>query len=487
MKCPASLTMRLSLQFAGTAACVLLAAGLLFEHMGENQLQEHYRKELDGEMELVRKVLGNITSPTDISTLRMQLRDAIITSHPGVVIVVTASDGTMLFSVGQAGVMKHLLEGAEIGTPQPVTLMLGNHTHNIITKRIAFGIPASQPANVAIALDITEDKELMAEFMKFLWFGMALATLAMGWLGWVAVRRGLSPLQDISAMVANVSAQQLDKPLPMECVPRELEELVSAFNKMLVQLHDSFRRLSEFSADIAHELRTPINNIMMQTQVTLSRERDSGEYHANLQSNLEELERLSRMISDMLFLATADNSLIAPKREVIELHAEVAKLFDFYEALAGERHVRLVQNGAATVCADRLMIQRALSNLLSNAIRFTPKGMAVEVTLGENADQAMIAVDNPGPEIPAEHLPRIFERLYRVDAARREGNTENVGLGLAITKSIVEMHGGAIGAESAQGRTCFTITLPSGQCSENHLRHSSYHTSSAFHAQGQNS
>src|SRR3990167_2984003 len=111
--------MRLSLQFAGTAACVLLAAGLLFEHMGENQLQEHYRKELDGEMELVRKVLGNITSPTDISTLRMQLRDAIITSHPGVVIVVTASDGTMLFSVGQAGVMKHLLEGAEIGTPQP--------------------------------------------------------------------------------------------------------------------------------------------------------------------------------------------------------------------------------------------------------------------------------------------------------------------------------------------------------------------------------
>ncbi|MDP4029653.1 MAG: heavy metal sensor histidine kinase [Gallionella sp.] len=460
MKCPASLTARLSLQFAGTAACVLFAAGLLFERVGENQLQEHYRMELDGKMELVRNVLGSIASPVSLDALRMRLRDAIVISHPGIAITVAASDGTRLFSVGQAEVVKHLLEGTEASKPKPVIWTLDNRTYRIRTEHLAFGIPDSQPANVAIALDITEEIEFMAKFMRLLWLGMTLAALALGWLGWVAVRRGLSPLHNISAMVANVSAQRLDKPLPTECVPRELEELVSAFNRMLAQLHDSFRRLSEFSADIAHELRTPINNMMMQTQVTLSRERDSGEYQTNLQSNLEELERLSRMLSDMLFLATADNSLVVPKQEVIELQAEVAKLFDFYEALAGESHVRLVQSGAATVCADRLMIQRALSNLLSNAIRFTPEGMAVEVTLGERADQAMIAVANPGPEIPAEHLPRIFERLYRVDAARREGNTENVGLGLAITKSIVEMHGGTIGAESAQGRTRFTITLP---------------------------
>lgn len=460
MKCPASLTARLSLQFAGTAACVLFAAGLLFEHVGENQLQEHYRMELDGKMELVRNVLGSVALPVSLDALRMRLRNAIVISHPGIAITVAASDGTILFSVGQAEVVKHLLEGTEASKPKPVIWTLDNRTYRIRTEHLALGIPDSQPVNVAIALDITEEMEFMAEFMRLLWLGMTLAALALGWLGWVAVRRGLSPLHNISAMVANVSAQQLDKPLPMECVPRELEELVSAFNKMLVQLHDSFRRLSEFSADIAHELRTPINNIMMQTQVTLSRERDSGEYHANLQSNLEELERLSRMISDMLFLATVDNSLIAPKREVIDLQAEVTKLFDFYEALAGARHIRLVQSGAATVRADRLMIQRALSNLLSNAIRFTPEGMAVEVTIGENTGQAMIAVANPGPEIPAEHLPRIFERLYRVDAARREGNAENVGLGLAITRSIVEMHGGMIGAESAKGRTRFTITLP---------------------------
>ena len=392
--------------------------------------------------------------------MRVRLREAIIISHPGIAITVTAGDGTVLFSAGKAEVMKHLIEGAEIGKPAPVNWALDHHIYRIRARHLALGTTAGQPVNAAIALDITEEMELMAEFMRLLWFSMALAALALGWLGWVAVRKGLAPLHDMSATVANVSAQQLDKPLPAAGVPRELQELVLAFNRMLAQLDDSFRRLSEFSSDIAHELRTPINNMMMQTQVTLSHDRDAADYRANLQSNLEELERMSRMVSDMLFLAKADNSLVAPNRETLDLGEEVAKLFDFYEALASARHIHLAQSGTATVFADRLMIQRALSNVLSNAIRFTPEGMAVEVIIGKDADQAMIAIANPGPEIPAEHLHRVFERFYRIDAARREGDTENVGLGLAIAKSIVEMHGGMIGAESAQGRTCFTITLP---------------------------
>ncbi len=281
-----------------------------------------------------------------------------------------------------------------------------------------------------------------------------------GLLGWMTVRKGLSPLHDVSTTLANVSTSQLDKPISSTGVPRELHELISAFNRMLARLEDSFRRLSEFSSDIAHELRTPINNMMMQTQVALSRKRDAEEYHENLQSNLEELTRLSRIISDMLFLAKADNSLVFPKLEKVDLRTEVAKLLDFFEISASERRVRLVQSGEATVVGDRLMLQRALSNLLSNALRFAPEGMAVEVSIGENDGRAMVAVANPGPDIPAEQLPKIFGRLYRVDASRREGNTENAGLGLAITKSIVEIHGGSVSAESANGRTCFTITLP---------------------------
>jgi two-component system heavy metal sensor histidine kinase CusS len=164
----------------------------------------------------------------------------------------------------------------------------------------------------------------------------------------------------------------------------------------------------------------------------------------------------------MLFLAKADNRLLVPRREWIDLHSEVARMLEFYEALASDRGVKLTQRGAATIHADRLMIQRALSNLLSNAIRFTPAGMAVEVTLGEVAHRATMTVANPGTRIPAKHLSRIFDRLYRVDASRQDAGSENLGLGLglAITKSIIEMHSGSISVESEKEWTCFRITFP---------------------------
>jgi two-component system heavy metal sensor histidine kinase CusS len=460
MKTPLSLTARLSLLFAGSAACVLLFAGLMFEHAVNNRFLEQDMEELGGKMALVHEALGNIKSFAAIAALPLRLHDT-MTGHPGIAVTVATSDGTVLFSVGQNAVVNHLLRGTEIDKPQPATWSLDNRSYRIVASRVALGIPASQSANVAIAFDISRDQEFMMEFREFLWFSMILAALAMGWLAWVAVRNGLSPLNKVSAMMANISGQQLDMPIPTAGVPQELKELVSSFNTMLARLDDSFRRLSEFSSDIAHELRTPIQNLMVQTEVTLTSERDAVEYRANLQSNLEEFERLSRMISGMLFLAKADNRLLVLHRESIDLHTEVARLLDFYEALASERRVRLIQHGAATVHADRLMIQRALSNLLSNAIRFTPEGMTVEVTLGEDADhQAMIAVANPGTGIPAEHLPKIFDRLYRIDVSRRGEHSENVGLGLAITRSIVEMHEGKICVESESGWTCFTITLP---------------------------
>lgn len=462
MKTTISLTTRLSMLFAGSAACVLLFAGLLFERATNNRFLEHDLEELQGKMALIHEVLGKITSVDAMAALPMHLHDT-MSGHPGIAITVATGDGRVLFTVGQNVVVNHLLQGKEIDKPQPVIWSLDNDSYRIVANRVALGIPASQPANVAIALDISQDQEFMMEFSEFLWFGMILAALAMGWLAWVAVRKGLSPLNEVSAMMANISAQRLDMPIPASGVPQELKELVSSFNTMLARLDDSFRRLSEFSSDIAHELRTPIQNLMVQTEVTLTGELDATEYRTNLQSNLEEFGRLSRMISDMLFLAKADNRLLVLRRESIDLHSEVVRLFDFYEALASERSISLTQRGAATVHADRLMIQRALSNLLSNAIRFTPEGMAVEVTLGEAADhQAMIAVANQGTAIPAEHLPRIFDRLYRVNASRQDGHNENVGLGLAITRSIVEMHKGTISVESGKEWTCFTITLPTG-------------------------
>lgn len=455
---PLSITTRLSLLFAGATACILFVAGYLFEVQFENKFWKDNTEELVDKMRFIGDEIKNITTPAAIAELPLRLHD-MIAGHPGIVIIVAATDGTVFYSVGRKEIAKLLIEDAKTGAQQLLPLSFDHHAYRIITNRFSFS-RTRQPVNVGIALDITEDQRFVTRFREQLWLGIFLAALSMGWLGWMAVRKGLRPLQDVSALMASVSAQQLDKLLPTTDVPHELQELVSTFNRMLARLHNSFQRLSEFSSDIAHELRTPISNMMVETQVTLSRERDTREYHTNLLSNLEELERLSRIISDMLFLAKADNSLVAPKREEIDLHDEVAKLFDFYEALANDRHIHLAQSGAATVCGDRLMIQRALSNLLSNAIRFTPAGGRIEVNIEEKVKQTVITIANPGPEIPSEHLSKIFERFYRVDASRREGQAENVGLGLSITKSIIEMHGGTIRAESEKGRTCFTITLP---------------------------
>jgi two-component system heavy metal sensor histidine kinase CusS len=176
-----------------------------------------------------------------------------------------------------------------------------------------------------------------------------------------------------------------------------------------------FTRQSNFSADIAHEIRTPITNLVTQTEIALSQSRSQQELEEVLYSNLEEFSRMSRMVSDMLFLAQADNQLIPEQRE-LDLAEEVHKVFEFFEAWAEEKAVALRFVGShCRVTGDPLMLRRAISNLLSNAIRYTPAGQAVTIALSESAETVRLVVENPGTPIAAEHLPRLFDRFYRVD------------------------------------------------------------------------
>ena len=244
-------------------------------------------------------------------------------------------------------------------------------------------------------------------------------------------------------------------------MPPELIDLAIAFNDMLARLEGSFRRLSDFSSDLAHELRTPVSNLMTQTQVALSKTRSADQYREVLYSNLEEYERLARMIADMLFLAKADNGLIVPSSETVDLAAEVRDLFGFYEAFAEEQGVRLQLAGAGSISGDRLMMRRALSNLLSNALRHTARGGTVSVLIDQHkSGEIQLSVENPGEDIEPQHLPRLFDRFYRVDPSRHKARSDGAGLGLAITKSIVEAHQGTISVSSSNGLTFFAITFP---------------------------
>jgi two-component system heavy metal sensor histidine kinase CusS len=206
-------------------------------------------------------------------------------------------------------------------------------------------------------------------------------------------------------------------------------------------------------------LRTPVSNLMTQTQVVLSRARSADEYHSILESNAEEFEHMARMISDMLLLAKAANGLVVPNRETVSLAAEVRTLFDYYDAVAEEKGLQLTLEGDGAVSADRLMLRRAVSNLLSNAVRHSAPGMTVRVHISTSLDTIALAMENRGDTIPQEYLERVFDRFFRVDPSRQR-SSEGTGLGLAITKSIVVAHGGTISVASIDGVTTFTIRLP---------------------------
>ena len=275
-------------------------------------------------------------------------------------------------------------------------------------------------------------------------------------MGWVAVRQGHIPLRRIITQIQKISTNQLHIRLSPASVPKELVNLAISFNEMLERMEEAFQRLSNFSADIAHELRTPVTALMTQTQVALSNARSIEQYREILYSNLEEYERMAQMIGDMLFLAQADNRLSKPNLSDIDLAIEVQALFDYYEAWAEERGVSLSLEGTAKLSANRPMLQRALNNLLSNAIRHTLPGQTVQIRLGApNVDETCISVENPGVDIAPEHLPRLFDRFYRADPSRHRKD-EGTGLGL----SIVDAHGGKIKVTSAGARTRFHITLP---------------------------
>lgn len=300
----------------------------------------------------------------------------------------------------------------------------------------------------------------MSSFRVTLWSFVILAAFVTGVLGWIAARRGLSPLQAVKHKAADITAHRLDSRLPVDSVPVELLGLVETLNEMLTRLENSFKQLSDFSSDIAHELRTPVSNLLTQTQVTLSKDRSSDEYRDVLASNIEEFERLSRMISDMLFLAKSENRLIIPHREQLNLLDEVNGLFQFYEILAEDKSIFMASSGSGRVSGDRLMLRRAISNLLSNALRHTPAGGRIAVHVDNTSDSFVkLSVENTGEAIPAEHVPRLFDRFYRVDCSRQRFS-EGVGLGLAITRSIMRAHGGDAFVRSDQTSTVFELIVP---------------------------
>jgi two-component system heavy metal sensor histidine kinase CusS len=460
-----TLTARLTVLFATGSCVVLLALGWLISASIEAHFADLDREALQAKLMLAEHALRRIESPAELKQLPSLLGIA-ASGHHDLLMQVTGPDRRVVLAAPNGEFSGY---GPAPGAAQPARGQLlqwshAGHSYRGLVDSIPTGISGALPLEVAVAVDLAHHQVFMDKLLQTLWLFVGTAAVATGLLGWFAASRGLAPLKAMRARAEQVTAQTLDQRLPTDAVPAELADLAHTLNDMFARLEEAFRRLSDFSSDIAHELRTPVSNLMTQTQVSLSLPRDADAYRSILESNAEEFDRLARMIADMLFLAKSDHAracaLPLLQREPVDLVREVHDLFDFYEALAEERGVGLQLQGQAHAMGDRLMLRRALSNLLSNALRHTPSGANVLVTLCQRDGRAELTVQNPGETIAPEHVLHLFERFYRVNPARDSASGEGTGLGLSITQAIVLAHQGNIGVASENGLTCFSMDLP---------------------------
>ena len=288
--------------------------------------------------------------------------------------------------------------------------------------------------------------------------GMLLALL----LGWMLSREALRPLREIAASAATITVERLDTRIEVNDVPSELRVLTLSLNAMLDRLHRGFERLSQYTADLAHDMRTPLGNLRGATEVALARDRSVDEYQQLLASNLEECDRLSRMIESVLFLARAEHPQFVTRLRELDAAKELMHIAQYFEGLADDSNIRLRVAADARVCADVELFRRAVSNLLANAIRYTPPGKEIVLQATQTSNGTLITVTNEGTPIDPALLERIFDRFYRADPARKSDlkSVGAAGLGLAIVRTIMELHGGTVRAESDALSTRFVLTFP---------------------------
>lgn len=288
----------------------------------------------------------------------------------------------------------------------------------------------------------------------------AIGILLASALGYWVARIGLKPLTELSLEARKLTPPRLSGRLKLSPLPPELDQFVASFNSTLDRVEQAYSRLESFNADVAHELRSPLTNLIGQTQVALTRGRSAEHYFEVLQSNLEELERLRSIINDMLFLASADQGSKATQLTQASLAQEVAKTLDYLDFILEDAQVQVEVRGDANAPIETAHLRRALINLLHNAVQHTSPGQLIQVEIRDEGDHVSIGVTNPGAPIAGEHLPKLFERFYRVDASRSNSGA-NHGLGLAIVKAIALMHGGTVFVRSEHGVNTFGINLPS--------------------------
>ncbi len=465
---PRSLAGKLTLIY-GLSVFILLVVISIFLYMALIQsIDRENLQFLHNEVAVIRGILKN--QPDDISSLEGEIPwNSSLTE-----IERYHYFGRILDANGQVLIetpgMVRLLQTVTIPVPAPnadgnpqlsvIKNVLGR-TFLVMTVRANLKQQYGQQGTIQVALNISKESQIIDDYRRNLFLVILFGFLGSVGIGYITAKRGLQPIKDIAKKTEEITVEQLSERFVPEKLPTEVKAMAISLNKLLERIEGSFQRLSLFASDLAHELRTPIYNLMGEAEIALSKQRSDKEYQQVLSSSLEEYTHLSKIIDSLLFLARSDNSRQPINRELILLPEALLKLCEYHGIMAEEQGVKLLCQGQAKLYADPILFEQAISNLIVNALRHTSKGGSILIDVKQlKEDYVQITMSDTGSGIAPDHLPHVFDRFYRVDSARSK-KFGGAGLGLAIVKSIMDLHQGKISISSELSKgTQLTLLFP---------------------------
>lgn len=439
-----SIRTRVAVTLGAIALALFGGVGALLYVTLDHELRRAERGDIDSKTDIVRHFVGELRSPADLDQLRHHLDDALI-GHRELQVWLIGNDATLLYGRGPMPEVS-ATNGADVSIERDNGLRLIGRRFKLPPTTMLAG------ADAVVAVDIRPRQQLLASFGVTLLAVCAFAFATTVGLSTWTIRRGLLPVQRLSSQAAEIGPETLSRRVPVAELDEELRSLALAFNDLLDRLEYAYRQVEAFNSHVAHELRTPLANLISGTHVLLTGERSARELRDHLVTNLEDLDQLNRIVQDMLFLARADRGESARDLRAVSLAQEAARVAEYFEAALEERHVCLRIEGDAQAHVSVSLIRRALVNLVANALRFTAPQQTISVDIRERGERVDVIVRNPGAPIAPDDLPHLFERFFRsAQSAAEDG--ESHGLGLAIVRAIARMHGGETFARSSEGVT----------------------------------
>ena len=450
-----SIAWRLALAIALTCALVLSVIGVFLYRSLASELTFRDDQALLGRLEQVRALLHDSDSLEALQE-RPRLYQNMLGNLDSVLLVKRSDGGRVIAINPHQQALPELTPIAQDSSPLRSDIQTVDNI--ALLTGVAQG-PGDERLIVTVGKRLQEREQMLASYRGRLYMAVGFgAVLAFG-LGLLLLRRGLVPLRELAQAMRDITPRSLDQRMPADNVPAELKEPVKALNAMLVRLEDSFGRLSQFSADLAHEIRTPLHNLLGSNSLALNQPRSPDEYQELLASNIEEYERLNRMVENLIFLARADHGQRPLQLQTLDLQTVGEELCDYFEALAEDRQLQLNNSLTGVLNVDQQLLQRALGNLLANAVRHAEAGTTITLQRRDDAQYCWVGVHNQGPAIDPQHLDRLFDRFYRVDPSRAEPG-DSGGLGLAIVRSIMLLHHGQVRVRSDAQGTLFELGFP---------------------------